>query len=223
MTRSTSGRSGKSPSTTERCRPPSSLARASVKMAIIFARRRLPPGRANVDQPATQADDLPAPAFPPDRSGDEQKAEWIGIRLRRIGNRNVFNGYAGNELQKAGCNSLGHEDAIESRYICHFFPNALEGHPVISVRVQCQKRLDSGWCRDLRQKITTISLWGHVASIRAVVPKGVIFATAGRSENQLPFAREPPTSRPKALPRCVRRSGAPLGDGIDAKQRPKSA
>jgi len=108
-----------------------------------------------------------------------KKAEWIGIRLRRVGNGNIINGYAGNELQKDGCNSLGHEDAIESRYICHFFPNALKGHPIISVRVQCQKRLDSSWCRNLGQKTTTISLWGHVASISAVAPKCVDFCNGG--------------------------------------------
>jgi hypothetical protein len=47
--------------------------------------------------------------------------------------------------------------------------------------VQCQKRLDSSWCRNLGQKTTTISLWGHVASISAVVPKGVDFCNTARA------------------------------------------
>ena len=65
----------------------------------------------------------------------DKKAGWISICLRRIGNGNVLNGYTRNQFQKDGCNSLGHENAVESGNIRHFLPNTFEGHSVISIWV----------------------------------------------------------------------------------------
>jgi len=118
-------------------------------MGIVFAPAAVPAGSGKCRSAGdTGGRFCQRPHFLQIARGMNKKAEWIGIRLRRIGNGNIVNGYAGNELQKDGCNRLGHEDAIESRYICHFFPNALKGHPIISVRVQCQKRFASGQCAD---------------------------------------------------------------------------